>query len=80
VITGAVLLALAASWALLVTRSTLWTEQPQRWAAVSGPSDPDGRRARDYGARRNGSTFRHGELVGRRATRCGGTPGGSGAD
>lgn len=34
VITGTVLLAFAASWALLATLSTLWTEQPQRWAAV----------------------------------------------
>jgi pimeloyl-ACP methyl ester carboxylesterase len=34
VITGTVLLAFAASWALLATLSMLWTEQPQRWAAV----------------------------------------------
>jgi pimeloyl-ACP methyl ester carboxylesterase len=34
VITGTVLLTCAASWALLATLSTLWTEQPQRWAAV----------------------------------------------
>jgi pimeloyl-ACP methyl ester carboxylesterase len=32
VITGTVLLTFAASWALLGTLSTLWTEQPQRWA------------------------------------------------
>jgi pimeloyl-ACP methyl ester carboxylesterase len=30
--TGTVLLTFAASWALLGTLSTLWTEQPQRWA------------------------------------------------
>lgn len=34
VITGTVLLALAASWALLATLSILWTTQPQRWAAL----------------------------------------------
>jgi len=34
VITGTVLLAFASSWALLATLSILWTEQPQRWAAV----------------------------------------------
>jgi pimeloyl-ACP methyl ester carboxylesterase len=34
VITGTVLLTFAASWALLATLSTLWTEQPQRWALV----------------------------------------------
>ena len=34
VITGTVLLAFAAGWALLAALSTLWTEQPQRWAAV----------------------------------------------
>ena len=33
VITGTVLLTFAASWALLATLSTLWTAQPQRWAA-----------------------------------------------
>ena len=33
-ITGTVLLTFAASWALLATLSILWTEQPQRWAAV----------------------------------------------
>jgi pimeloyl-ACP methyl ester carboxylesterase len=33
-ITGTVLLTFAASWALLATLSMLWTEQPQRWAAV----------------------------------------------
>ena len=32
VITGTVLLAYAASWALLAIVSTLWTAQPQRWA------------------------------------------------
>jgi pimeloyl-ACP methyl ester carboxylesterase len=32
VITGTVLLTFAASWALLGTLSTLWTDQPQRWA------------------------------------------------
>lgn len=32
VITGAVLLTFAASWALMATLTTLWTEQPQRWA------------------------------------------------
>jgi pimeloyl-ACP methyl ester carboxylesterase len=32
VITGTVLLAFAASWASLGMLSTLWTEQPQRWA------------------------------------------------
>ena len=34
VITGTVLLTFAASWALLATLSMLWTEQPQRWAAM----------------------------------------------
>ena len=34
VITGAVLLAFAFGWALLALLSTLWTDQPQRWAAV----------------------------------------------
>ena len=34
VITGTVLLAFAASWALLAALSMLWTAQPQRWAAV----------------------------------------------
>ncbi|MEO8681848.1 MAG: alpha/beta hydrolase [Vicinamibacterales bacterium] len=34
VITGTVLLALASSWALLATLSMLWTDQPQRWAAM----------------------------------------------
>jgi pimeloyl-ACP methyl ester carboxylesterase len=34
VITGTVLLAFAASWALLATLSILWTKQPQRWAAL----------------------------------------------
>ncbi len=33
-ITGTVLLTFAASWALLATLSILWTQQPQRWAAV----------------------------------------------
>ncbi len=33
-ITGTVLLTFAASWALLAALSILWTEQPQRWAAV----------------------------------------------
>ena len=34
VITGTVLLAFAASWALLAVLSMLWTEQPQRWAVL----------------------------------------------
>jgi pimeloyl-ACP methyl ester carboxylesterase len=34
VITGTVLLAFASSWALLATLSSLWTSQPQRWAAM----------------------------------------------
>jgi pimeloyl-ACP methyl ester carboxylesterase len=34
VITGTILLALAASWALLAEISILWMEQPQRWAAI----------------------------------------------
>jgi pimeloyl-ACP methyl ester carboxylesterase len=34
VITGTILLTFAASWALLATLSILWTEQPQRWAAL----------------------------------------------
>src|SRR5207249_7137735 len=34
VITGAVLLAFALGWVLLALLSTLWTDQPQRWAAV----------------------------------------------
>src|SRR3954451_6450363 len=34
VITGTVLLTFAASWTLLATLSTLWTDQPQRWAAL----------------------------------------------
>ncbi len=34
VITGTVLLTFASSWALLATLSTLWTKQPQRWAAA----------------------------------------------
>jgi len=34
VITGMVLLALAASWALLAAVSTLWAKQPQRWAVL----------------------------------------------
>jgi len=34
VITGTVLLTFAASWALLATLSILWTDQPQRWAAL----------------------------------------------
>ena len=34
VITGTVLLAFASSWALLATLSILWTDQPQRWAAM----------------------------------------------
>ena len=33
-ITGTVLLTFAASWALLATLSILWTDQPQRWAAL----------------------------------------------
>ena len=33
-ITGTVLLTFAASWALLATLSMLWTDQPQRWAAM----------------------------------------------
>src|SRR5688572_1980923 len=32
VITGTVLLASGASWAMIATLSALWTEQPQRWA------------------------------------------------
>jgi hypothetical protein len=34
VITGAVLLAFAFGWGLLALLCTLWTDQPQRWAAV----------------------------------------------
>jgi pimeloyl-ACP methyl ester carboxylesterase len=34
VITGTVLLTFGASWALLAMLSTLWTAQPQRWAAA----------------------------------------------
>jgi hypothetical protein len=34
VITGTVLLAFAASWAFLAMLSTVWTAQPQRWAAA----------------------------------------------
>src|SRR5687768_7101768 len=34
VITGTVLLACGASWAMLATLTALWTDQPQRWAAV----------------------------------------------
>src|SRR3954466_11605994 len=34
VITGTVLLTFAASCALLATLSILWTDQPQRWAAL----------------------------------------------
>ena len=34
IITGTVLLTFTASWALLATLSILWTEQPQRWAAL----------------------------------------------
>jgi pimeloyl-ACP methyl ester carboxylesterase len=34
VITGTVLVAFASSWALLGTLSILWTDQPQRWAAM----------------------------------------------
>jgi len=34
VITGAVLLAFAASWALIAAVSMLWTTQPQRWALL----------------------------------------------
>src|SRR5256714_11819616 len=34
IITGAVLLAFGFGWALLALLSTLWTDQPQRWAAV----------------------------------------------
>jgi pimeloyl-ACP methyl ester carboxylesterase len=34
VITGTVLVAFASSWALLAVLSTLWTKQPQRWAAA----------------------------------------------
>jgi len=33
-ITGTVLLTFAASWALLAMLSMLWTDQPQRWAAL----------------------------------------------
>ena len=33
-ITGTVLLAFGAGWALLATLSILWTAQPQRWAAL----------------------------------------------
>jgi len=36
VITGTVLLAFAASWALLATLSMRWTDQPQRWAFAPG--------------------------------------------
>src|SRR5207237_3494574 len=34
VITGTILLTFAASWAFLATLSILWTDQPQRWAAL----------------------------------------------
>jgi len=34
VITGIVLLAFASSWGLLAALSMLWTDQPQRWAAL----------------------------------------------
>jgi pimeloyl-ACP methyl ester carboxylesterase len=34
VITGTILLAYAAGWAMLAALSTLWTRQPQRWAAL----------------------------------------------
>ena len=34
VITGTILLAFSASWALLAIVSTLWTAQPQQWAAA----------------------------------------------
>jgi len=34
VISGAVLVAFGLGWALLATLSTVWTDQPQRWAAV----------------------------------------------
>ena len=34
VITGTLLLASGASWAMLATLSAVWTEQPQRWATV----------------------------------------------
>jgi pimeloyl-ACP methyl ester carboxylesterase len=34
VITGTVVLTFAASWAFLATLSTLWTAEPQRWAAA----------------------------------------------
>src|SRR3989475_5505960 len=34
IITGAVLLAFAFGWGLLALLSTLWTDQPQRWAAM----------------------------------------------
>ena len=34
VITGAVLLAFAFGWAMLALLSTVWTDQPQRWAVV----------------------------------------------
>jgi len=34
VITGTILLAFAASWALLATLSMRWTKQPQRWAVL----------------------------------------------
>ena len=36
VITGTILLTLAASWALLATLSIRWTDQPQRWAFAPG--------------------------------------------
>src|SRR3954470_8210527 len=34
VITGSVLLAFAAAWAMLAVLSERWTDQPQRWAFV----------------------------------------------
>src|SRR3954462_7570581 len=34
VITGTILLTFAASWAFLAALSILWTDQPQRWAAL----------------------------------------------
>src|SRR5947207_7223447 len=34
VITGAVLLAFAFGWAMLALLSTVWTNQPQRWAII----------------------------------------------
>ena len=49
VITGSVLGAFAASWALLAFLTRRWTDQPQRWAKV--PAAVDGRgRSDDPGA------------------------------